>query len=168
MSLEELKSEGHLRGPLVDPDDFCIDWYRLGKDGYAVNYDERIKKKIRLCRILTDAPRDLTVDHLCRNKACIRIDHLELVPLKENMRRSRVFHHTDTCRVCGSREFFHGKQCRYCAVCNRKRTRKYFEEIYSDPSKFAAYIKGRRGKYQEDKDRINARRRENRRQAKSA
>jgi hypothetical protein len=30
----------------------------------------------------------LTVDHLCRNRGCVNPDHLELVTLKENIRRA--------------------------------------------------------------------------------
>lgn len=37
-------------------------------------------------------PRGLTIDHLCRNKACIRPDHLEAVPIIENIRRAK--HHS--------------------------------------------------------------------------
>ena len=29
----------------------------------------------------------LVVDHLCRNRACVRLDHLECVPMAENTRR---------------------------------------------------------------------------------
>jgi hypothetical protein len=32
-------------------------------------------------------PGDLTVDHLCGNKLCVRIEHLELVTREENTRR---------------------------------------------------------------------------------
>jgi hypothetical protein len=32
-------------------------------------------------------PGDLTVDHLCNNKLCVRVDHLELVSRVENTRR---------------------------------------------------------------------------------
>src|SRR5690348_14749328 len=33
-------------------------------------------------------PEGLTIDHLCRNRACCNPAHLEAVPLRENIRRS--------------------------------------------------------------------------------
>ena len=35
-------------------------------------------------------PDGLQIDHLCRNRACVNLDHLELVTCEENVRRSRV------------------------------------------------------------------------------
>ena len=32
-------------------------------------------------------PSGLTIDHLCRNPACVRPDHLQLVTIQENIRR---------------------------------------------------------------------------------
>jgi hypothetical protein len=36
-------------------------------------------------------PSGLTIDHLCGVRACVRRDHLEAVPLAENLRRARVW-----------------------------------------------------------------------------
>jgi hypothetical protein len=33
-------------------------------------------------------PPGMTIDHLCRNRSCVNPDHLEVVSLKENVRRS--------------------------------------------------------------------------------
>lgn len=35
-------------------------------------------------------PQDMTVDHLCRNRTCVRPQHLELVSRGENARRQRA------------------------------------------------------------------------------
>jgi len=32
-------------------------------------------------------PQDLTIDHLCKNKTCLNIDHMEIVTFAENSRR---------------------------------------------------------------------------------
>lgn len=36
-----------------------------------------------------EIPTDLEIDHLCRNRACVRVDHLQAVSHRENMRRSK-------------------------------------------------------------------------------
>lgn len=41
-------------------------------------------------------PDDLTLDHLCPNKMCVRPDHLEPVPSEENV--SRHWKRQDTCK----------------------------------------------------------------------
>ena len=35
-------------------------------------------------------PDGLELDHLCRNRACVRVSHLEMVERAENLRRGRV------------------------------------------------------------------------------
>lgn len=35
-------------------------------------------------------PDGLTIDHLCRNKLCVNPEHLEPVPLRENVRRAHA------------------------------------------------------------------------------
>ena len=177
MSLEELKSEGHLRGPLVDLDDFCIEWYRtLTSTGYPIDYNPKTKKVELLCRILLDAPPNLTVDHLCQNRACIRIDHLELVSRGENNRRCKVFHRSTTCIVCGSRDFkYYPTGGRHCRPCGRRQCSEHWKAKSSDPLWREASNKKQNLRYlspdhyyHRNRDRINAARREKRRQAKSA
>lgn len=41
-------------------------------------------------RYIGPVPADLELDHLCRNRACVRFDHLEPVTHGENVRRSGV------------------------------------------------------------------------------
>jgi hypothetical protein len=66
-------------------------------------------------------PQGLTIDHLCRNKLCVRPDHLEPVTIRENI--SRAHERTHVCR--------HGEMQRYrkdrlygleCPECYRVRT----------------------------------------------
>ena len=45
-------------------------------------------------------PINLEIDHVCKNKACYRFSHLELVTRQENCRRS-VNYRGGFCRKCG-------------------------------------------------------------------
>lgn len=42
-------------------------------------------------------PDDMEIDHLCRNRACVNVDHLELVTNRENTRRARRLVIGDRC-----------------------------------------------------------------------
>lgn len=51
--------------------------------------------------LIGDLDPDLTLDHLCRNTACVNPDHLEPVPHAENVRRSyRWPEGKGACRLC--------------------------------------------------------------------
>jgi hypothetical protein len=81
---------------VVDGVTGCWVWTgTLEKDGYAVMV--RDGRKLRVARVFWERrfgpiPGDLTIDHLCRNKACVRPgdDHTELCTRAENTRRSHI------------------------------------------------------------------------------
>lgn len=60
--------------------------------GYGTAWDKRIRK-IKLAHRLVyellvgPIPDGLTLDHLCRNRACVNPEHLEPVSMKENVLR---------------------------------------------------------------------------------
>lgn len=71
--------------------DGCWEWSgNMYHDGYGMfNVDER---KVRAHRfsyeiMVGPIPGGLQIDHLCRNRACVRFDHLEPVTQRENIRR---------------------------------------------------------------------------------
>lgn len=87
-------------------------------------------------------PDGLVVDHLCRNKACVRPDHLEVVTIAENNRRGRLANpirnpprkpRTPRRRIthCGQGHLFDedntyvqpGTGFRLCRTCERERRR---------------------------------------------
>lgn len=70
-------------------------------------------------------PAGLTVDHLCRNRVCVRPDHLELVTRAENVRRENAAR--DRCPQgheydAANTYLYRGKRgCRICRAVQRRR-----------------------------------------------
>lgn len=77
----------------TEPDGDCVVWTGWrNQDGYGyTRHEGRDVGVHRLVFILSgiEIPRALEVDHLCRNPACLRPSHLELVTHAENIRRIR-------------------------------------------------------------------------------
>jgi hypothetical protein len=67
----------------------------------------------------------LTIDHLCRNRGCVRPDHLELVTHTENMRRSESFsgknHKKTHCPRGHEYDAKNKRGARICRQCDNKR-----------------------------------------------
>lgn len=74
----------------VDVTEGCWNW-QGGKrrHGYGSFHYGKTVAAHRYCyeTLVGSIPADLEPDHLCRNTACVRPDHLELVTHKENARR---------------------------------------------------------------------------------
>jgi len=73
------------------PDGDCIVWTAsTDRDGYGhILYRGRLRIASRLIYELTvgKIPDGLTIDHLCRNRACVKPEHLEAVSLRTNILR---------------------------------------------------------------------------------
>jgi len=70
--------------------DGCWQWKVVNSEGYGSFAIDRVKHKAH--RVLYELmvgpiPAGLDIDHLCRNRACVRPDHLEPVTRGENQRR---------------------------------------------------------------------------------
>lgn len=65
-------------------------------------------------------PVGLTLDHLCRNRACVNVDHLEPVTMRENTLRGigpcAIHARKAVCPKCGGDFVFYGKG-RRCVPC---------------------------------------------------
>lgn len=74
----------------------CWPWQGVRSEkGYGRLYDPRQKRMVmahRLAYELTKGPipDGLTIDHLCRNRACVNPDHLEAVTMNVNLKRGNA------------------------------------------------------------------------------
>lgn len=68
-------------------------------------------------------------DHICDNKSCVRISHLEVVSQSENIKRGTAYHHLiqksknrTKCNRGHSYSYFYktGRQCKLCQYISRR------------------------------------------------
>ena len=118
----------------VDPINECWIWVGAkNDDGYGRFWNgERLIFSHRYAYeyYRSKIPKDLTVDHLCRNRICCNPKHLELVTRKENLFRSPIYNGTKT--HCNHGHAFTGENLhilkngnRVCKECNKISVRNY-------------------------------------------
>lgn len=104
----------------------------IDKDGYGYIFIRESGKSLnkRISRFVYERakgpiPPGLQIDHICRNRACVNLEHLALVTLAENVRRGvsnrtlRKF----VCEKCGGAyEIFRAGE-RRCRPCTNARQR---------------------------------------------
>lgn len=79
---------------IIDPETGCWNWNRaFSTNGYGmarkkVNGRTMVAHRYVYIQHRGPIPDDMTLDHLCRNKACVNPDHLEPVPHIVNCQRS--------------------------------------------------------------------------------
>jgi hypothetical protein len=75
----------------------CVEWTGALTQGYG---KVKVDRRTQLAHIVHwrlergDVPEGLDLDHLCYNRACINLDHLEPVTRAENLRRALLRRHT--------------------------------------------------------------------------
>jgi hypothetical protein len=117
----------------------CITLHGATSDrGYSrVKHDGRDQKGHRVAweHLHGPVPVGLELDHLCRNRACVRPDHMEPVTHAENMARGEVFGSAQRQRThCPKGHAYdeantrHANGRRHCRACARDRGRLHKNE----------------------------------------
>lgn len=77
---------------------YCWDWIgQLNKDGYGKFFAKgkhisahRYSYEMHNHTVLPSRSSYMCIDHICRNRACVNPNHLELVTYKENVKRGNI------------------------------------------------------------------------------
>lgn len=122
---------------IVDPVKGCFVWQRSkSKWGYGhVRYNGKWMPAHRVSYEMAKGPipDGLTIDHLCRNPACVKPEHLEAVTIKENTMRGTSpsaknavkTHCKNNHEFNEENTYFHKGQRRTCRACNKASVYKY-------------------------------------------
>lgn len=133
MSLSEQKRIERFEAR-IDHGDHCWNWtgHKLW-NGYGQvrwNGKETMAHRVAYERTFGPIPDGLTIDHVCRNRACVRPDHLEAVTMKENILRGEGLAAINARKtLCPFGHPLDGKKKRnerYCKTCDRKRALDYY------------------------------------------
>jgi hypothetical protein len=120
----------------TDPVTGCWEWQARRHRGYGTFWlkGSRFAHRVSWELLVGPIPEGLTIDHLCRNKGCVRPDHLEPVPATLNTSRSHEFRARRT--HCDKGHEFTPENTgwitprdsypyRYCRQCSRKRVNRW-------------------------------------------
>jgi hypothetical protein len=78
-------------------------------------------------------PDEIQLDHLCRNRGCVNLDHLEPVTVRENRLRSIAAQTTFFCGHPRTPEntYSHGHQSPRCRECRLRQNREWWRRAHS-------------------------------------
>lgn len=106
----------------VDKSGDCWVWTGGASGGYGkfwMDGKSARAHRVAYVALVGPVPVGLDLDHLCRNRRCVKPDHLEPVTLAENNQRAAVVR--DTCRhdhpLDGIRIHKSGRVQRFCKTC---------------------------------------------------
>lgn len=111
----------------------CVEWTGSGRvNGYAKS-NGKFLHRAEYERLIGPVPDGLVLDHLCRNRACVNVAHLEPVTNGENVRRGdhwarRKTHCPAGHALEGENLYLHAGR-RGCKACRRSACRAYRERV---------------------------------------
>jgi len=119
----------------------CWEWQAsVRKDGYgrfAINSKPELSHRIAYYLVSGPMPRELEIDHLCRNRLCVNPSHMELVSKRVNILRGE-------CHAANNKRKTHCKSGheltelniytvslpkRKCKFCARARSARKYEKM---------------------------------------
>lgn len=107
---------------VINPGTGCVEWtgYKLKGYGRIKRDDKVVYTHIAMYELFEGLiPEGMELDHLCRNRACANVAHLEAVPHQVNMQRGTWGMKTECPR--GHPLDGRNNRERYCLTCNRER-----------------------------------------------
>lgn len=79
----------------------CIVWTGAqnskGYGCFAINRVSQLAHRVAWEAARGPVPEGMTLDHLCRVRSCVNVDHLEVVSNRENVRRAKALKVGDVC-----------------------------------------------------------------------
>ncbi len=108
----------------IEVESGCHEWQAAkNSEGYGNFWDKRFQTMRGAHRVgwemlMGEVPDNMEIDHICKNKACVRLDHLRMVTGSQNT----MYGHGSTLVICkyghtgGFRERpGYGRQCIECS-----------------------------------------------------
>jgi len=131
-SLEEYKTRFYSK--TMELESGCIEWQAgINKDGYGsfgMNYKTRRAHKLAYEWEVGPVPEGLQLDHLCRRRSCVNVNHLEPVTCAENLRRGAADRRAEKAKTrchCGSKWTLDPRGVMKCIACKNAYGRRYHD-----------------------------------------
>lgn len=121
----------------VDTSGDCWEWTAsrspLGYGQYAIQRKPRGAHRVAWEMLVGEIPDGFELDHLCRNRACVNPDHMQVVSHRENTLRGHGPSATNArkTKCCNGHDFdetntyITPKGARQCRACVREAGRRY-------------------------------------------